>query len=178
MVRLKMKIKKNINNLQKRVKIMALVTTYCFHLLGQNGSVLLNTDTVTYNTKQLPLEDRVGNSFLERGTPINAAGKYQAINGTSQISLNNVIFGHGIRTINIGDNQLVKTSHSLSSESQIRDNPGLLNHSEFSTTGMVEKSLLRITASFSDNQNAPDYAVVYFDPKGTSEFMDNLMHLS
>jgi hypothetical protein len=31
-------------------------------------------------------------------------------------------------------------------------------------------SLLRLTASFSDNQSFPDYSVVYFDPKAKNEF--------
>jgi hypothetical protein len=40
--------------------------------------------------------------------------------------------------------------------------------------GQNNKSLLRFTASFSDNQDSPDYSVVYFDQKATAEFNGQL----
>lgn len=37
-------------------------------------------------------------------------------------------------------------------------------------SGSGSKSLIRMTTMFSDNQDAPDYSVIYFDPKATDEF--------
>jgi hypothetical protein len=37
-------------------------------------------------------------------------------------------------------------------------------------SGTESKALIRMTASFTDNPDAPDFSVVYFDPNSTSEF--------
>jgi hypothetical protein len=41
-------------------------------------------------------------------------------------------------------------------------------------SGTDSKALVRMTASFSDNPDAPDFSVVYFDPNSTSEFDGHL----
>ena len=52
----------------------------------------------------------------------------------------------------------------------MNNNVRVTNQSQSFIKGDKGRSLLRFTASFSNNLGSPDYSVVYFDPKATSEF--------
>lgn len=53
---------------------------------------------------------------------------------------------------------------------RMNNNVRVTNQSQSFIKGEDGKSLLRFTASFSNNLSSPDYCVVYFDPKATNEF--------
>ncbi|MCJ7448506.1 MAG: T9SS type A sorting domain-containing protein [Bacteroidales bacterium] len=53
---------------------------------------------------------------------------------------------------------------------RMNNNVRVTNQSQSFLKGEKGISLLRFTASFSNNLSSPDYLVVYFDPKATSEF--------
>jgi hypothetical protein len=53
---------------------------------------------------------------------------------------------------------------------QMNNNVRVTNQSQSLIKGQEGRSLLRFTASFSNNLTVPDFSVVYFDPKATTEF--------
>lgn len=57
---------------------------------------------------------------------------------------------------------------------RMNNNVRVTNQSQSFLKGEKSISLLRFTASFSNNLSSPDYSVVYFDPKATSEFDGSL----
>jgi hypothetical protein len=105
--------------------------------------------------------------FFKASTTEQYGGTYSTlINGNSSDGLaSNIIPSMQGFMVHVSDGP-----YPVSGVLQMDNNTRVTNQSQPFIKGKSIASLLRFTANFTNNPDSPDYSVIYFDPKATSEF--------
>jgi hypothetical protein len=105
--------------------------------------------------------------FFKASTTEQYGGTYSTlINGNSSDGLaSNIIPSMQGFMVHVTDG-----SFPVTGVLEMDNNVRVTNQSQPFIKGKSITSLLRFTANFTNNPDSPDYSVVYFDPKATSEF--------